>query len=87
MTALFFLFHGQRWFGLLLGWSVFLDEILELLLFDSVDAFSFLFNVFERLHDGFGHFFVGFLRAADDGEVFCTGESFVSVLIIETDAD
>lgn len=42
---------------------------------------------FERFDDGFGHAFVGLLRAPDQGKFLTRGDAFMAVVIIQTHAD
>ncbi len=46
-----------------------------------------LFHVLEGFHDGFSHFFVGFLRPTDDGELIGAGYTLVAVLVVEADSE
>ena len=54
---------------------------------DFVEGLTAGFELLEGFYDGLGHAVVSFGGAADDGELFAGGKSFVAVGVIQTDAE
>jgi hypothetical protein len=64
----------------------FFDNFAEFGGFDFGEVFAAVFEFLEGFDDGFSHAAVGFFGAADEREIFASGDAFVTVFIISTNA-
>ena len=62
-----------------------MDDLGEFGAFDLGEVFAAVLELLEGLDEGFCHAVVGFGRAAEDGELFGSCDTFVSVGIVETE--
>lgn len=59
----------------------------QLPMVDLLQLFVPPLELLEGFDHGFGHALVGFRRSSDQGEFFAGGDTFVAVLIVETDSN
>ena len=74
----------QIWRSFLFGHRL-VDDVGEFGGLDLGELFAPVFELLEGFDDGLGHALMGFLGAADDGELFAGGDAFMSVGVVETD--
>jgi len=67
--------------------SGFIDNFGEFARIDVLQAFVSSFQFLKRFEDGLGHAAVSLVGTADKDELFASGDTFVAVLIIQTDAE
>ena len=79
--------HNSAAAGGGLSWRGFVDDVGEFGAFDLGEGFAAVFEFLEGFDEGLGHAFVGFLGAADDGELLGGGDALVAVLVVEADAE
>ena len=92
--GIFTLRKGSRYEGALgcqvtrfsLG-RIVVNDISKFVFFNFLQCFSSAMKRFKSFCDGFCYAFVGFLGASDDGELLGRGNSFVSIGMIQANAE
>lgn len=64
-----------------------MDDLGEFAWIDTLQSFIATFKFLKRLYHRLGHAAVGFFRTANEHELFTAGNTFVTVVIIETNTD
>jgi hypothetical protein len=65
----------------------FLDDVGQFLWLHLIEVLATTFELFESFDHGFGHATMCFLGATDDRKLIARGDSFVPVLVVESQAE
>ena len=63
-----------------------MDDLGQFLRLDGLELLAAGFQFFEGLDDGLSHATVGLVGSANNGEFIRSGETFVSIFVIEANA-
>ena len=64
-----------------------MEDFGELALIDCFQLLVAAFELFERSHDRFSHALVGFLRSSHQGKFITGGDTLVTILVVQPNAN